>query len=191
MLVQPQKWRVNLFARQLFEGAVIAYPTEGVWGLGCLPGLEEPVTRILRLKRRSWKKGLILVASRIEQILPYSDELTAQELAVLKIEWPGSVTYLLPRSKNVPDLIAGDSDRVAVRVSKHAVVKAICDELGGPMVSTSANPTGKIPAGSKLRLKQYFPSGIDAIFPGELGTLKGASEIRDLRTGEVIRAAAL
>ncbi|MDP7576552.1 MAG: Sua5/YciO/YrdC/YwlC family protein, partial [Pseudomonadales bacterium] len=96
MLVQPQKWRVNLFARQLFEGAVIAYPTEGVWGLGCLPGLEEPVTRILRLKRRSWKKGLILVASRIEQILPYSDELTAEELAVLKIEWPGSVTYLLP-----------------------------------------------------------------------------------------------
>ena len=113
----PQQWRLKLIAKQLLEGAVIAYPTEGVWGLGCMPDLEAPVERILNLKRRSWKQGLILVASTIQQILPYCGDLAPRELQILQAEWPGPVTYLLPRSASVSDLIAGNSDKVAVRVS--------------------------------------------------------------------------
>ncbi|HIG42116.1 MAG: L-threonylcarbamoyladenylate synthase [bacterium] len=187
--MQPFKWRVKLAARYLFEEAVIAYPTEGVWGLGCLAASEAAVQRILILKRRSWKQGLILVASEIAQILPYSQRLSEDQLKMLKAAWPGPVTYLLPRSSDTPDYIAGQHDTVAVRVSDHPVVRAICKQVEGPLVSTSANPSGKVAATSALRVRQYFPQGIDYFFPGKLGGVSGASEIRDLLSGDVIRSA--
>ncbi len=189
MMTQPQKWRIKLVAKQLFEGAVIAYPTEGVWGLGCLASIEEPIQRILSLKKRSWKKGLILVASEISQVLPYSDCLSETELRILDAAWPGPVTYLLPKSSDAPDYITGNNNTVAVRVSDHPVVRAICEETGEPLVSTSANPAGKTAAVNALRVRRYFPEGIDYIFPGSLGDSTGASEIRDLRSGDVLRIA--
>jgi L-threonylcarbamoyladenylate synthase len=67
-------------------------------------------------------------------------------------------------------------------------VCAICDALGGAIVSTSANPTGKPPAQNELRLRQYFPEGIDFIVSGKVGGDGKPSQIRDLATGKVLRA---
>lgn len=168
---------------------MIAYPTEGVWGLGCLPSNAEAVSRILALKKRSWEEGLILVAGDIAQIEDYLAAISESERRTLESSWPGPVTFLVPDTGVAPEWIRGRHDTVALRVSGHPVIRSICGELGGPMVSTSANPAGKRPAESMLRLRQYFPSGIDYIFPGELGGEGGPSEIRVLRTGEVLRAA--
>ncbi|MGK0339279.1 MAG: L-threonylcarbamoyladenylate synthase, partial [Candidatus Azotimanducaceae bacterium] len=66
-----QRWRYRLIAKKLRQGAVIAYPTEGVWGLGCVPENQEAVARLLKFKSRPWQKGLILAAANIDQILPY------------------------------------------------------------------------------------------------------------------------
>ena len=60
-------WRVQQAAQAIRAGAVIAYPTEAVWGLGCDPWDEEAVERLLLLKGRSVDKGLILVADNIRQ----------------------------------------------------------------------------------------------------------------------------
>ncbi len=183
-----QSWRAKLIAQRLKQGAIIAYPTEGVWGLGCDPSLPDAVERILVLKRRPWTQGLILVASEIDQMAPMLDGLTDSELATLQEVWPGPVTFLVPNDK-VPEWIRGQHKTVALRVSAHPVVRAICAEFGGPIVSTSANPTGKPPARDALRLRQYFPTGIDFIVPGDLGGADGATEIRSLRDGGVIRPA--
>lgn len=182
-----QQWRYRLLARRLREGAVIAYPTEGVWGLGCLPEHEDAVARLLELKRRPWQKGLILAASSIDQILPYTDLLTTAELDKLKKHWPGPITYLLPKSDRTPVWVSGSSSNVAVRVSSHPVIESICSELGQPIISTSANPAGKAPARNRLRLMQYFSDHLDFVVPGELGGLAGPSEIRELRGNKVIR----
>lgn len=187
--MKPQAWRLKLAATKLNKGAVIAYPTEGVWGLGCLPEYEASVKRILQLKNRSWKHGLILVGSDIDMLLPYAANLSDREMKILRSSWPGAVTFLVQKSSQVTGLVSGDSDKVALRVSDHAVVSGLCRYVGGPIISTSANLSGRPAATSQLRLRQYFPRGIDYIFPGELGGNEGASEIRDLHTGEVLRAA--
>lgn len=181
-----QAWRAKLIAQRLRQGAVIAYPTEGVWGLGCDPLLPEPVSRILALKDRAWSQGLILAAGRIEHVETYLGEITDRERTTLESEWPGPVTFLVPDS-SAPEWIRGKHSTVALRVSAHPVIRDICEELGGPIVSTSANPGGKPPAKTPLRLRQYFPSGIDYIVPGELGGEAGATEIRELRGGSVVR----
>ncbi len=136
---------------------MIAYPTEGVWGLGCFPENVEAVARILELKQRSWEQGLILVAGHISQVDAYLGEITDQERAILDANWPGPVTFLVPDRRVAPEWIRGKFETVALRVSAHPIVQAICGELKGPIVSTSANPHGKKPAVSLLRLRQYFP----------------------------------
>lgn len=187
MSARPQEWRLRLTVRLVREGAVIAYPTEGVWGLGCIPEDEQAVARILDLKRRSWEQGLILAASDIRQLAPYLDGLAESQLQTLEETWPGPVTWLVPDNGYAPVWITGRHDSVALRVSNHPVIHGLCDMLGEPIVSTSANPAGKRPATTMMRLRQYFPQGIDYIFPGELGGAPGASEIRDLVTGKVLR----
>ena len=181
------KWRIKLIAKQLKEGAVIAYPTEGVWGLGCLPEMEAPVRRILDLKRRSWKQGLILVASNFEYVKRYVGNLSEREEQFLINSWPQHTTYLLPSSSLVPSWIKGDNTKVAIRISQHPIIQAISDKLESPLVSTSANPTGKPSAMNILRLKQYFPVGIDYIVPGSIGDNKGASKIVDFKSSALLR----
>ncbi len=181
------RWRAGQVSEFLRAGAVMAYPTEGVWGLGCLPDLESSVARILALKRRSWEQGLILLASDIAHVEPYLAGLSRAERAELDRSWPSAVTYLVPDNGVAPIWITGRNDKVALRVSQHPVVRTLCSRLGGPIVSTSANPAGRAAALSSLRVCQYFRYGIDLLLPGKLGDHSGASEIRDLRSGTIIR----
>lgn len=78
----------------LQQGEVIAYPTEGVFGVGCDPDNPHAIKKLLELKQRPVEKGLILIAASYEQLLPYIDEsqLTDEQLATVKATWPGPVT---------------------------------------------------------------------------------------------------
>jgi len=172
----------------LRSGGVIAYPTEGVWGLGCDPFDEAAVHRILRLKQRPVEKGLILVAASIKQIAALVEPLNATEKALLQTSWPGPNTWLLPDPDQlVPPWIKGKFDTVALRVSDHPLVQALCKGFGGPIVSTSANPGTLPPARSRVRVLAWFGGRIDQVVPGRLGTAQGPSTIRDLRSSNVIR----
>jgi len=182
------RWRLNLLASLLRDEAVIAYPTEGVWGLGCIPESKSAVSRILALKIRSWEQGLILVGSHIDQFSPYLEGLDDDFLDRLESSWPGPVTYLVPDNGYCPMWIKGRHQSVAIRVSDHPVVRDLCDKLGSPLVSTSLNRAGNRPAMSSLEVRQKFAGEIDAIVPGDLGSSRGASEIRDLVSGTVIRS---
>ncbi|HLA32157.1 MAG TPA: Sua5/YciO/YrdC/YwlC family protein [Pseudomonas sp.] len=179
-------WQVQQAARVVRQGGVIAYPTEAVWGLGCDPWNEEAVARLLALKERPVHKGLILVADRIEQfdfLLEDLPEIWQERLAG---SWPGPHTWLVPHQDRLPEWITGEHRSVALRVSNHPLVQALC-RLTGPLVSTSANPAGHPAARSRLRVEQYFPRQLDKVLCGALGGRKNPSLIRDLVTGDVIR----
>ncbi len=179
-------WQLQQIAQKIRRGAVIAYPTEAVWGLGCDPFNATAVARLLALKDRPMHKGLILVAATIEQFAWLLDGLTAEQVAQLTTSWPGPNTWLVPHHNRVPEWITGTHDSVAIRVSAHPLVAKLC-ALTGPLVSTSANPGGLLPAKSRLRIEQYFHGQLDAVLTGELGQSSSPSTIRDLRTGQVLR----
>jgi len=80
----------------LASGGIIAYPTEAVYGLGCDVFSIDAVSRLLALKQRSWKKGLILVAANAEQIAPLLDPLPPTLVDKLTASWPGSTTWVIP-----------------------------------------------------------------------------------------------
>ena len=186
MLREPLDFKVA--CGHLAQGHVIAYPTEAVWGLGCDPHNRDAVERVVAIKHRSMSKGLILVAARIDQLGTLLDSLSKTELSQLRDTWPGPVTWLIPDSNNqVPHWIKGENDSVAIRVSAHPVVRALCSQFGKPLVSTSANIAGSAEIRSLQELKQEFSSKVDVIVEGMLGSDSATSEIRDLKTGRLIR----
>ncbi|MBD1552902.1 L-threonylcarbamoyladenylate synthase [Pseudomonas typographi] len=179
-------WRAQQAAREIRAGAVIAYPTEAVWGLGCDPWDEDAVYRLLAIKSRSVDKGLILIADNIRQFDFLFEDFPQTWLDKMAATWPGPNTWLVPHRDLLPEWITGQHDSVAVRVSDHPLVRELC-ALVGPIVSTSANPQGKAPARTRLRVEQYFRGQVDYVMGGALGGRRSPSVIRDLRSGEVIR----
>ena len=182
------QWRVQQVARVVRAGGVIAYPTEAVWGLGCDPWNAPAVERLLTLKARDPGKGLILVAASIEQFDFLLDDLPELWLNRLASTWPGPHTWLVPHRQRLPAWITGSHETVALRVSAHPQVRALCN-LCGPLVSTSANPAGRPAARSRLRVQQYFAHQLDAVLDGPLGGRRNPSTIRDLATAAVVRPA--
>ena len=175
-------------ARILRAGGVIAYPNESVYGLGCLPGNEAAVERVLRLKGRDRSLGLILIAGEWEQFDGWAAEVsTAPDLAELR-ESKG-ITWVVPASSDTPEWITGGRDTVAVRRSLHPLAAALSLTLDSPLISTSCNPHGRPPARNEAQARSYFEAEVDWVMPGECGPLEGPSEIRDAATGAVLRPA--
>ena len=174
-------------ARMVDAGGVIAYPTEAVYGLGCHPLDADAVLRLLRLKQRSVDKGLILIAADLRQILPYVQPLSPALQRRVEATWPGPVTWLLPARPETPWWLRGTHDTLAVRVTAHPLAAALCQACGSALVSTSANRAGQPPARSALRVRMVFGDQIDHLVHGALGGADRPSEIRDGRSGRVLR----
>ena len=179
-------WQIQQAAQKIKQGAVIAYPTEAVWGLGCDPYNETAVRRILEIKQRPEHKGLIVIAGHIQQFADLLTGLSKQQLATLAESWPGPNTWLVPHQQRLPSWVTGEHNTVAIRVSNHPLVQQLC-ALTGPIISTSANPAGKPAATSRLRVEQYFHQQLDAVLDAPLGGYRSPSLIRDLLSGQVIR----
>jgi len=167
---------------------VIAYPTEAVFGVGCDPDNELAVSRLLTLKQRPVEKGLILIAASFEQLKPYIDEhaLTAAQREAVFSRWPGPVTFVFPARPSTPRWLTGRFDSLAVRVTDHPLVKALCLEFGKPLVSTSANLSGLPPCRTAEEVRQQFGDDFPVLH-GETGGRQNPSEIRDALTGELFR----
>ena len=170
-------------------GGVIAYPTEGVWGLGCDPMKQASVLRLLEIKQRDVEQGLILIAAHLDQFKSLLDlaTLPTDRLAQVLGTWPGPHTWVVPAHVSAPRWITGAHAGIAVRISAHPVVAALCDAFNGPLVSTSANRSGAPAPVSRSGLQADLLASIDGVVEGEIGGLDRPTPIRDARTGAVLR----
>ncbi|MCI0509376.1 L-threonylcarbamoyladenylate synthase [Chromohalobacter marismortui] len=170
----------------LRRGAIVAYPTEAVWGLGCDPDDDAALARLIELKQRDPAKGLILIAADMDQLEPWLVGRDASQRARLAASWPGPHTWLVPDNGRARPLLRGEHATLAVRVSDHPLVKALCNAFGGPLVSTSANRAGSPPAMSADDIRATFGEAVTLV-DGPLGGYERPSTIRDLTSGEVLR----
>jgi len=184
MIAHP---KIDLCCQTMRSGGVIAYPTEAVWGLGCDPFNTHAVQKILAMKKRHWRKGLILVASEIDQFSFLINALSAEQQKKLGGGWPEHTTYLVEHNDRLSKFVRGDHSTIALRVSQHPVVSAICNKFGGPIVSTSANPQALLPARSGYKARDYFSQYVVVFAPGTVGMHNKPSRIIDLATGQIIR----
>ena len=171
---------------KLADGELLACPTEAVWGLSCDPFNEQAVASLLALKQRPVEKGLIVIFPSVTALAPFLEkpEQATNDMACA----PGQqgITWLVEIKPNsLPAWVTGQHKTLAVRISSHPTLQALSQKFG-PIVSTSANPTGAPEAKSLSEVKAYFA---DSLYycQGELGKAEKPSIIKDLTTGQVLR----
>ena len=194
--MKKQKQKIDLAVeilqavKVLHHGGVIAYPTEAVYGLGCDPKDLSAVKKILELKQRQKEKALILIASNFNQFENYIQPLEKEIKEKLLASWKNNtnaITWLVPVKKETSRYLKGTFDTLAIRVSHHPIVKKLCEDFGGAIVSTSANISTQESARTAEEVKQIFGNKVDFIVGGETDINAQPSEIRDALTDEIIR----
>jgi len=179
---------VNNAANELIIGGIVAYPTEAVWGLGCDPFSQTAVHKILQLKNRPESKGLILVAANMDQISALLSGLSEDQIQTLTDSWPGPNTWVIEDSNEIyPAWVKGEHSSIAVRVTDHPLVMALCEAFGGPLVSTSANPSGMSSAVTEEQSVSYFGNTVDLYLSGATGGYTNPSNICVLDSGKLLR----
>lgn len=172
----------------LNNGGVIAFATDTVWGLGCLPASQEGVKKIYEIKKREAKKPLILMSNEIENLLPYVKPLGNKAKQLIEKYFPGALTLILEKTNKTPDYITSGMDTVGIRVPDNDVFKEICETTPGFVVATtSANLSNEPSAKTYEHVAKKLSGKVDLII-GDFGQkAKGLESTVALVTGDEIK----
>jgi tRNA threonylcarbamoyl adenosine modification protein (Sua5/YciO/YrdC/YwlC family) len=164
----PQIRRIEEIKEALQNGAVMLYPTDTVYAIGCDLNVKSAVERVRRLKQLSNDKPLTFLCSSLSNIAQYA-WVSDSAYRIMKSLIPGPYTFLLPATKLVPRLVMNPKRRTSgIRVPDHPVCQSLLLALGNPIISTSAHlpdENGKTPAIDleRARLFDEFDSLVDII----------------------------
>lgn len=174
-------------AAAIKSGGVVAYPTEGVYGLGCNPLNQNAVERLISIKQRDIGRGFILIAANLQQLKPLLLEVDDALQRKLDHDWPGPVTWILKHNHVMPALVHGNRDTIAVRVTAHAAAARLCELCGYAIISSSANLSGQPPCASASEVETVFTDQLDFILDAPLGNLGTPTPIFDGESGAQLR----
>ena len=164
----PQIRRIEEIRNALQDGAVMLYPTDTVYAIGCDLNVKSAVERVRRLKQLSNDKPLTFLCSSLSNITQYA-WVSDPAYRIMKRLIPGPYTFLLPATKLVPRLVMDPKRKTSgIRVPNHPVCQALLAALGNPIISTSAHlpdEDGKIPDANldRARLFDEFDNLVDII----------------------------
>lgn len=122
----------------LENGGVIAFVTDTVWGLGCLPDNEEAVKKIYEIKKREAQKPLILMSNEVYNLLDYVEPLPKKAHQLIRKYFPGALTLVVRKSKKTPDYITSNMQTVGIRIPKNEIFKRICEIIPNHVLATTS-----------------------------------------------------
>jgi len=185
---QTDQASINHAVHILQQGGIIAYPTEAVFGLGCLANKPQSIEKLLKLKQRPIDKGLILLAAEFSQFEDYIEPLNDSILHKIQSSWPGPTTWVVPARAETSPLIRGKFSSIAIRISAHPIVQALCRQCQSPIISTSANISGQNMTYNTSQVRLQFKEQLDYILEGALGDSHKPSIIKDAISNKIIRS---
>jgi len=148
------------------SGGVVLYPADTIYGLGCDPFQSAALERIFRLKGRSAARGVLLLISTLEWVNRLASEPGDRAIDFCRAVWPGPVTVLLRAADHLPEQVCGSEGKVGLRVPDSEFLAAWLEELNGPLVSTSANRSGREPTTRVSELREQFEGRVDLFIDG-------------------------
>ncbi len=150
----------------LKAGALVAFPTETVYGLGADASNAAAVRKVFAVKGRPADHPLIVHVADAVQLANWAREIPPAAHALAKKFWPGPLTLVLKRHDRVPDAITGGQDSVALRVPGHPVAQALLREFGGGIVAPSANRFGRVSATTAAHVREEFGDSVGCVLDG-------------------------
>lgn len=187
----PQTRRIEKIRDDLRDGAVMLYPTDTVYAIGCDLNVKSAVERVRRLKQLSNDKPLTFLCSSLSNIAQYA-HVSDPAYRIMRRLIPGPYTFVLPATKLVPRLVMSPKRKTSgIRVPDHPVCQALLEALGNPLISTSAHlpdeygepPTVEL---EQAKLFDEFDSVVDIIVDDGTEASSKVSTILDLSGNEPI-----
>ncbi len=187
---QPQPRLVTTVVEALARGGVIAYPTDSVYAIGCSILDKKAINQLYRIKAEDKHKPLSFICDSIQMASRYVT-ISNNAFRIMKRATPGPFTFILEANNIVPKMMLTKRHTVGIRIPSNNICRAIVEELGSPVISTSINPhfgeNLQDPAEIYNRLKGHLELAVDGgdIFPA-------ASTVVDLTgpTPEIVREGA-
>lgn len=180
----------------LENDGVIAFVTDTVWGVGCLPKSKKAVEKIYEIKHRDSKKPLILMSNDIEHLRKYVKPLNNKAEELVKKYFAGALTLVVEKSELTPDYITSGLNTVGIRVPDNKVFAEICSCIdGNVLATTSANLSNEPPALTYDEALKYIGDKVDFVVEdygekaqGHASTVAGifADGIKIFRQGDVV-----
>jgi len=178
----PQLRYINKAVSALREGGVIIYPTDTVYGIGCDIFNKEALQRVKEIKIDPDIKLLSFICSSFKDISKYA-KISDYAYRTMKHLLPGPYTFILPAEKLVPKKLWSRRKTVGVRMPDNPIALKIVNDLGNPIISTSAtNRKGEV-LYEPLEIRSIFNSQVDLML--SVGNLPGkSSSVIDLSKDE-------
>jgi tRNA threonylcarbamoyl adenosine modification protein (Sua5/YciO/YrdC/YwlC family) len=187
----PQPRLIKQIVDALKDGAVMLYPTDTVYAIGCDLNAKSAVERVRRLKQLANDKPLTFLCPSLSNIAQYA-VVSDKAYRIMKHLIPGSYTFVLPATKLVPRIVMNPKRKTSgIRVPDHSVCQALLQELGNPIISTSAyliDEEGEMPTMGLERAKlfDHLDNMVDIIVDEESESGFQVSTIIDMTTEEPV-----
>jgi tRNA threonylcarbamoyl adenosine modification protein (Sua5/YciO/YrdC/YwlC family) len=163
--INPQLRLIEQVVKLLQGGAVICYPTETGYGIGCDLMNQKAIKEIMQLKRRPKDKPFSFMCSDLTDISRYA-HVSNTAYRLMKKSLPGPYTFVLPGTKLVPKIMATKQKTVGIRVPTHPICRLLLTTLGNPIVNTSAQLEDHDAAAEAYQIDDYLGNRIDLIIDG-------------------------
>ncbi|MCX6639886.1 MAG: L-threonylcarbamoyladenylate synthase [bacterium] len=170
-LVAVEARQIEQTLELLKNGGVIIYPTETVYGLGCLASITQAIDRIAELKGSADGANYLLLVKSADSLRRYCRIIPQLALDLARRFWPGPLTLILPAVSGLHSRLVGPTGGVAVRMSSYPWCIELMDRLGEALISTSANQTRAPAPDSPKVLDKELVARVDAVIDG--GVLSG------------------
>jgi tRNA threonylcarbamoyl adenosine modification protein (Sua5/YciO/YrdC/YwlC family) len=170
MLIQinpqnPQPRLIGKVSDLVRNGGIIAYPTDTTYGIGCSIFCKQAIARIYQIKQREKKKPFSFICKDLSEVARYA-KVSNYAFKVMKRYLPGPYTFVLDASSIVPDLLTTKQKTVGIRIPANNICIALVNELGHPIVTTSANLTGEDPIGDPYLIENELGNHLDMVIDG-------------------------
>ena len=167
---------LKIAAELIKEGEIIAFPTDTIYGLGCSVFNEMAIKKLFALKSRDLTKPInVLIGSR-EQLSYIAEEIPESINEIIKEFWPGDLTLILTKKKEIPEILTSGLNTIGVRMPNNKVTLRLICEINTPLAATSANISGKPSITNAKQIFDHFQNKIPLILDG------GRSEIGEEST---------
>jgi len=157
---------INKAKKILENNELVAIPTETVYGLAGNIYNESAIRKIFETKKRPFFNPLIVHIHDKKQLQEIAIEIPEKAQLLANTFWPGSLTLVLKKKSNIPDIITAGKDTVAVRVPNHKLTLDLLKSLQFPLAAPSANPFGSISPTTAQHVADYFQNNLQMVLDG-------------------------
>ncbi|RPJ15986.1 MAG: threonylcarbamoyl-AMP synthase [Desulfobacteraceae bacterium] len=163
--VNPQQRLIRKVSEALKKDGIIAYPTDTFYGIGCDIMNKKAIEKIYLLKQRDKNRPFSFICSGLKNISDYA-KVSNYAYKTMKRLLPGPYTFILEGSKLVPKIMLTNRKTAGIRVPDNKICLALVEEIGNPIISTSATmPDGSVFDNPSL-IHDHFGSRIDIVIDG-------------------------